>query len=181
MNEISLTVEQRIFAEKYHNLIYSFLNKNNLKEDDFYDIVVFGFLRAVKKYFEEPDLSKKYTFPTLAWGNMKSRLSNYYKSTSRMKRKAYTISLEDNIYGDSEELSLQDIVAGYDSLMVDFETELLLIELAAKVSKRDMEIIRMKVNGYGVKEIAKAKKMPVKNVKNLLASLRDTVLAVCYE
>ena len=181
MNEIPLTTEQKTFAEKYHNLIYSFLNKNNLKEDNFYDIVALGFLHSVKRYFEEPNLSKKYAFSTIAWGAMKTNLSNYLQNESRMKRKAYTISLEADFYGDGEILSLQEIVSAPDSSMIDFETELLLLELASKVSKREMDVIRMKINGYGVREIAKAKKMPMKGVTELLSGLRNTVLAVCYE
>jgi RNA polymerase sigma factor (sigma-70 family) len=181
MNETPLTTEQKAFAGKYHNLIYSFLNKKNLREDDFYDIVAFGFLQSVRRYFEEPDLSKKYAFTTIAWGGMKTSLSNYYKKESSQKRKAHTISLEAEIYGDGEILSLQEIVSVPDSSMMDFETELLMLELASKVSKREMDIIRMKADGYGVREIAKVKKMPMKGVTELLAGLRDTVLAVCYK
>jgi len=178
---MKLTIEQKVFIEKHHNLIYAFLNKNNLREDDFYDILVFGFLKAVIRYFKEPDLSEKYAFSTIAWGAMKTSLLNYYRNESRIKRKVNTISLEANVYRDGEILSLKEILAGADSLMIDFETELLLLELASKVSKREMDIIHMRLGGYKVSEIAKIKKMPVKGVNKLLARLRNTVLAVCYE
>ena len=127
---MKLTIEQKVFIEKHHNLIYAFLNKNNLREDDFYDILVFGFLKAVIRYFKEPDLSEKYAFSTIAWGAMKTSLLNYYRNESRLKRKVNTISLEANVYGNGEILSLNEILSGTDSLMIDFETELMLLELA---------------------------------------------------
>jgi DNA-binding CsgD family transcriptional regulator len=55
-----------------------------------------------------------------------------------------------------------------------------MIELASRVSKRDMAVIRMKADGYRTREIAKAQKMPMKSVSDLLAGLRGTVLSVCY-
>jgi hypothetical protein len=71
MNEVPLTREQREFATKWHNLIYTFLNEKRLPEEDYYDIVVFGFLRAVKEYLSKPAL-QRYSFSTIAWNNMRS-------------------------------------------------------------------------------------------------------------
>jgi len=106
---------------------------------------------------------------------MKSSLSNHYQKQSRLKRTADVIDFETVIYDGSESLSAPD------SYTMDFETELLMLELASKVSKQEMEIIRMKIDGCGLKEIAEAKKTTVKNIKELLAGMRETVLAVCYK
>jgi len=180
MNEIVLTVEQQKFAADNHGLVYSFLNSRRLCEDDFYDIVIFGFLRAVKRYSDEPK-ARQYAFSTIAWREMVQSLSNYYKSLTRQKRQAYVISLDSVVYRDEEALSLQEVLSTPDPLMADLETELLMLELASRVSKRDMDVIRMKAGGYGVRDIAKTKKMSMKGVNELLAGLRDIVLAVCYE
>lgn len=45
--------KQRAFAEQHHRLIYSFLNQNGLDENDFYDIAAIGYLKSIKKYFDE--------------------------------------------------------------------------------------------------------------------------------
>lgn len=42
-----LTRKQQKFAEENHNLVYSFLNKKKLNESVFYDVVIFGYLKAV--------------------------------------------------------------------------------------------------------------------------------------
>lgn len=50
----ALTDEQRQFAAENHNLIYTYLWDRRLEIDDYYDIAVFGYLRAVKRYLTEP-------------------------------------------------------------------------------------------------------------------------------
>lgn len=45
-----LTEEQKAFAEENHNLIYTFLHKKNLSFDEYYDVVVMGYLKAVANY-----------------------------------------------------------------------------------------------------------------------------------
>ena len=45
--EVPLTKEQQAFATAHHSLVYKFLNENRLPEDEFYDVVIFGYLKAV--------------------------------------------------------------------------------------------------------------------------------------
>lgn len=45
MNENTpMTPAQQLFAEEHHNLVYAFLNEKKLPEDEYYDVVVFGYL-----------------------------------------------------------------------------------------------------------------------------------------
>lgn len=46
---LPLTEAESKFAAEHHATIYEYLNKARLPENDFYDIVVFGYLRAVRK------------------------------------------------------------------------------------------------------------------------------------
>jgi RNA polymerase sigma factor (sigma-70 family) len=181
MNKINFNKEYNQFVTDHHGLVFSFLKSRGLDENDFYDVVIFGFLKAVKDYLNTLELSKKYEFSTIAYKSMRSALHKHYITQNRQKRKANTISFENYNNDDGDILSFHEVVSGTDSPMIDFETELLLLELASRISKREMDVIRMKIDGYGVKEIAKAKKMPMKGVTELLAGLRDIVLAVCYE
>jgi RNA polymerase sigma factor (sigma-70 family) len=179
--ETALNKKQQRFAEKNHNLIYKFLNAYRISEDDYYDVIVFGYLQSIKSYFEKPGLSGKYAFSTIAWNTMRTSLANHYQEQSRSKRKAVIIDIDAVINDNGEIISFQEALTTPDSYMMDFETELLMAELASKLSEREMEIIKMKINGYGIRDIARAQKMPVKGVKELLAGLRETVLAVCYK
>ena len=58
---LPLTEAESEFAAEHHSVIYGYLRKAGLPEDDFYDVVVFGYLRAVRKYLARPEL-RKYSF-----------------------------------------------------------------------------------------------------------------------
>lgn len=45
--EVPLTDEQRDYATEHHALVYKFLKDNHLPMDEFYDVIIFGYLRAV--------------------------------------------------------------------------------------------------------------------------------------
>ena len=57
MHDIPLNDIQRIFADKNHNLVYKFLHEKNLPASEYYDIVIFGYLRAVQRYLTDPNLA----------------------------------------------------------------------------------------------------------------------------
>ena len=66
---LPLTEAESEFAAEHHSVIYGYLRKAGLPEDDFYDVVVFGYLRAVRKYLARPEL-RKYSFSTIAYRAM---------------------------------------------------------------------------------------------------------------
>ena len=74
MHDIPLNDTQRIFADKNHNLVYKFLHEKNLPASEYYDIVIFGYLRAVQRYLTDPNLAG-YSFATVAWRRWKAKLS----------------------------------------------------------------------------------------------------------
>lgn len=176
MSEVPLTKEQRDFATKWHNLIYTFLHSKELPEEDYYDIVVFGFLRAVKEFSSKPDLQQKYSFSTIAWKKMECCLLNHYKSQFRQKRHAYVVSLHsyDGAY------TLEEVLSAPDKVMAQLETDLLLHDLAAMASRQQMAVVRMRSAGYNMREIAKKESIPMKRVRELLEEIRLLLEEVCY-
>jgi len=46
-----MTQEERDFAEQHHDLVIDFLRYRRLPMDEFYDVVIFGYLSAVQQYF----------------------------------------------------------------------------------------------------------------------------------
>ena len=74
MHDITLNDTQRIFADKNHNLVYKFLHEKNLPASEYYDIVIFGYLRAVQRYLTDPNLAG-YSFSRLHGGRWKAKLS----------------------------------------------------------------------------------------------------------
>ena len=64
-----LTPEQNQFACQHLSLVKVFLFKNHL-DQEFYDVVIFGYLDAVREYLENPELSR-FRFSSIAWRKMK--------------------------------------------------------------------------------------------------------------
>ena len=178
MNEIPLTKEQREFAAEHHNLIYAFLNTKRLPEEEYYDIVVFGYLRAVKDYLDNQNL-QRYSFATLSWRKMNCLVLNHYTSLNRQMRKGSTISLESILYGE-EPLYLEEILAGPDRIMEDLEAQLMLHDLATKVTRQQMEIVHQRNAGYCLREIAKGQHTTVKHIQELLREAGAALLALGY-
>lgn len=171
-----LTFKQQKFAEDNHDLVYAFLNKNRLPESIFYDVVIFGYLRAVQEYCNNHSLHK-YHFSTLAWKKMRTSLSNYYCYLKRAKRNAPTVSFNEPV-GSADGLRWEDTISCKDSLMKDFETELILHALDDVLSAKEMRIIRMKVHGNRMHDIAKAEHMTFHDINELINNTYKTIIEV---
>ena len=88
--------EERKFAEEHHGIVYHYLNTRKLSEDDWYDIVVFGYLHAVRIWFSRSDLHK-FSFTTIACNYMRSAVNHEYRKRSNYK----IVSLDDIIHGSN--------------------------------------------------------------------------------
>ena len=205
--EVPLTKEQQEFAAEHHGLVYKFLNDNHLPDDEFYDVVIFGYLKAVRDYFSREVLrqysfatiydvvifpylkavrdycdstsAQEYSFSTIAIRQMRFRLYDYFRSQERRKRNAEILSIHIGLYPDG--VPLEELLPAQDDLMQEFEMKQLLHDLAGRVSMQQMNIVRMKGCGYGIREIASREKLPMKRIKELLEEVRAVFLELCYE
>ena len=173
-----LTNEERNFATEHHNLVFAFLKKKNLSIRRYYDIVIFGYLKAVQKYFT-PKEQNKCCFSTLAWKWMESKLSKYYKYLVCPKRYASVISLEglideESILYRAGGISIPDIT------MQMLEIKLLLHDLSAKLSPQKMRIIQMKINGERMNEIARKEHLTFHAINQLLFEAYPIVIEVLF-
>lgn len=172
-----MTAEQRKLAEANHDLVGAFLRENKLPEEQFYDVVIFGYLCAVQQYCENPNLKKKYSLATLAWKKMKRELVHYYNYLGSDKRSYHTVSLHESICEGSD-LCWEDVLHDDGDILKDLQVDLILHELAARLPKREMRIIRRKINGDKMHDIAKAEKLTFRDINTLLAGTYDTVIEV---
>lgn len=170
MSKYVLTVEQQKYAADNHKLIYKFLCEKKLSEDEYYDIVVFGFLRAVKKYLENPSLNK-YSFSTVAWREMHFCLIDHFKSQQRKKRYAEIISLN---------TVFDDVYNPIDPFLLEFETELLLHEISSIVSPQQMQILLMRKDGHPIREISKKQQIPMKIIQDFLLDIQEVIVSLCF-
>lgn len=181
MSDIPLTPEQRRFAAEHHGLVYAFLNDKRLPEDEYYDIVIFGYLDSVRRYFTEIKL-QQYSFGTIAWSGMNGALSNYNRTLRRQKRSANVISIHISKYGHEDTgLSLEETIVPADEFMQQLEIRLLLHDLSRRISEQQMDMVRLKSCGYSCQDIAKKQNISKDQVKRLLNEVRHILKAMCYE
>ena len=171
------TKEEQQFAEDNHDLVYAFLNEKKLSEDEYYDVVVFGYLRAVQEYCKNP-VKYRNIFSTFAWKCMHNTLADHYKYISSPKRCAMVISLDEPL--DSEDgLCIADTIS-YDDIISELREDLLMHELAKRLPAREMRIVKMKVRGDKMHEIAKAEKLTFQEINRLLDGIYPTVKKIFY-
>ncbi len=115
-----LTTEEQLFASEHHNLIYKFLYLHRLNIDEYYDVVIFRYLNAVIRWFQEDELHM-YSFTTIAFGGMRSALSNHYRSIRNNTKYGIMQSLEAPIT-NTETLSISDTIADPHDQYLQLET-----------------------------------------------------------
>lgn len=94
-----LTEQESAFAAEHHQMVSRYLNRKELPEDEYYDVVVFGYLHGVQKYFRREDLRRQYAFSTIAWSAMNTCLINYERDKARPKNQAILLSIHEPFCG----------------------------------------------------------------------------------
>lgn len=100
-----LSAAEQAVARRHYQMIDRYISQKGLSKDEFYDVVALGYLLAVKKWFNRPDLYR-YEFSTIAWAAMRSAVTNERR---RQARRVKTVSLNDPIPG-TDGMTWEDIV-----------------------------------------------------------------------
>ena len=149
-----LTDFERKFTTENHNLVYDFLHKNGYSLENYYDVAIFGFLKAVQIYNRREDLRNKYAFPFISQQYMRSEIGNHFRMKDAKKRKPFGIMVSlDAEYSETENLyNCIGVVGGKSPESEIVETERL-AEFLSALSDTQRKIAQMKLNGYSSKEI----------------------------
>lgn len=169
-----LTEEQRRFAEQNHALVYKFLHQHGLSVDEYYDIVVFGFLLAVQRYLTDASLAP-YAFSTVAWSAMESALRNHHR-TARRRLHLHTGGCRHGRY----RLCRRELPSESE-WMSQLETTLLLHTLATLVTAQQMKVLQLRAQGVSVRSIAAQLKTNVPQINELLEDVRNILHKLCDE
>lgn len=148
-NTTPLTAEQAAFAAENQGMIEDYLQERQLPVSEFYDIAVFGYLRAVRRYLTEPGL-QRYKFKTIAKSAMRCEIGNHFRSLRARKRSGLVVDLEEQLHTDN----LEDDVAQY----FERREERRSVDqiLSACLTSSQAEIVRLKAQSYSTREIAAA-------------------------
>ncbi len=88
-----LTETERVFAENNLRLVFEFLHKNHLPQEDWFDVIVFGFLSAVHD-FHAKKTAQQFAFSTIAFRQMKYSVRQEYEYQNAVKRPQNVQSLD---------------------------------------------------------------------------------------
>lgn len=154
-----LNDEERKFVEENHNLIYSFLRKNNLDIEEYYDLAVFGFIDAVKKY----DPSRG-TFSNFAYICMLNMIRMEMRKVRSRNKRIETISL--NI--EWEKTSMEDLLPAPDTVeSIYLHNEY--VERIEKLPEKLRTVVLLLASGYNQIEIAKRMGYTQAHISRLVA------------
>ena len=144
-----MTQEEREFAEQKHDLVIDYLRRKGLPMDDYYDIVIFGYLSAVQQYFRNPPAGVE--FEAMAVRAMKDSILRDGEYHSRAKRSGVAVSLDDA--GSTLTDPKQDTER-------EVEGKALLERVVSVATPKEAKIIRLLMDGFVLREAAQLLKMP---------------------
>lgn len=146
-----LTPEQQQFATKHHDIVKIFLSRSKLDESDFYDVVIFGFLSAVQEYLTNSHLADTYAFNTIAWRKMRDCVSEEFKYRNRTTRNAPMGEYHENFAA----ATLDDLLpCRMQAIAETLDNQARLMQLLSHLTPKELEIVRLKADGYTCREIA---------------------------
>lgn len=144
-----MTREEREFAEQQHELVICFLRCKRLPMDDFYDIVIFGYLSAVQQYFRNPPADV--AFRAMAHRAMKDAILRDGEYHTRAKRYGITVSL------DGAETRITDFRQNTERQV---ESKALLEQVVSMATPKESRIIRLLMDGFALRNAARRLKLP---------------------
>ena len=174
-----LTDFGRKFAAENHNLVYDFLHRHGYSLEKYYNVAVFGFLKAVQIYNCREDLRNKYAFPFISQQYMRAELGNHCRMEDAKKRKpSETLVSLDAEYAETENLYNCIGVAGGKSPESEVVAVERITEILSSLSDTQRKIAELKVDGYSSKEIYSALEIKpstyyveVNRIKKVLAEM----------
>lgn len=160
-----LTEEQKEMAEKYHNIIYSFLHSKGYDIEEYYDIAVMGYLKAIQKYSRDDNLKLKWSFKAICYNDMHREISNQRKKDNTKKRmpeggftsldlqledsnesfinSIITPTLEDEFFDEYDRLEEADRIKEFLSQLTDIQRKIVLLKADSKTNREIAEKIRV--------------------------------------
>lgn len=164
-----LTQEQSDFASKHYYLIENFLRIKGYPSDDFFDVVVFGFLRAVRRYTEREALQQNYKFKTIAFRCMRDDIYKHFQYQNRSMRKAEMCTYNED----------SDVPYYADSVWEDFsqkhDADIAADTLSEILTPQQRQIAYLKGDGYCHRDIAAQTGLSFNCVKREVKAVRETI------
>lgn len=170
-SNFTLTKEEQDFAAEHHDLIMVHLAVNHLRFDDWYDVLVFGYLKAVRTWFRHPQV-RDWAFATIAKVKMRSAMIEQLRYKNRAKRRGVVISLDAPLKED-EAAALYGLIASGEDAEEQAIFEMLFESLASGLNMKEKAVLRLQSEGYNTTEISRELALPRREVAGIVASIQS--------
>lgn len=150
MKQQKLTTQEAAFAAEHHDLIFRYILKKGLSEDEYYDVLVFGYLRSVRRYLRNEEL-RRYSFSSIAWRAMDSSYSHYLSYKTAAKRNASVLCLHEP---DHNAYTLEETIADVYDMAEDVIQRISAAETMKAFDATERRIVALLAEGYRFPEIA---------------------------
>ncbi len=178
-----LTEEERIFAEKHHDLMYRYMRIHELDINEWYDRLIIPYLQAVKKYHEYKKL-QNYKFEQIFFRTLDSARSCYWRDLNRKKRcpEGGVWSFDDiglsefPITEGKKDRSKSEYIRDLSKVLIEDEIsdKLNVQHLIDELEQyRLKEVVYMLIAGYCGAEIQRKLKLNRRVYKNMIEEIRN--------
>ena len=130
------TEEEKRLAEQNHDLVYQFLKSHNYSVEDYYNTVVFGYLKGIQKYCRYIGNSAGNNLAGICWNCMRSEMKSHFKMETAKKRQPAEVIIK-KIPSAEEEVLVTEILKS----------------VMENLTIRQQNIITLKLLGYSSAEI----------------------------
>lgn len=152
MSKERLTPYEREFAEKNHNVIYAYLHDRKLNVEEYYEVVLLDYIRAVRRYNREKRL-QKYSFCTMAWKCMDTACGNYWRK-KRRKHDHEIMSLDAGYQENVESLHDAFEDKSWDNVWDEIETLDCIKGIVMRLTDTQIRQLELLYVGYNCREVA---------------------------
>lgn len=126
---------EKELAESCHYIVYQFLKSKGYPIEDYYNIVVMGYLKGIQKYYRSEDIDIEDLVGT-CWNCMRSEVGNHLQKEKAKKRQPVEIPVGNVASAEDEVLAAE-----------------LLRDAIEDFNDQQKEIILLKILGYSNTEI----------------------------
>ena len=163
-----LNKDQKDFAEANHTVVFRYLRNMRLDETDSYDVIIFGYIKAVFDYTEKVYL-QRYRFSTLAYKAMSIKLIDHYRYKDRKKRNAPMFSLDSFLLNENQKPN------SYDYQIEWLNDALFWLDVKSMLTERQYAFLLSKVNGDSNIEIAEKYGVTKNHLRTIFQKIRKTL------
>lgn len=148
-----LTAEERTFAEQNLGVVYMYLKMKGYDLEEYFDIAIFGYLKAVQLYMRKPEL-RRYKFSTIAQHQMFAEIHREWTDRNRMKRKEDIPAVRLDSMNRETEKELYETVSTVEDFADELITQLYWQRVLLKLKPDDRRLIGMMLDGLNIREMA---------------------------